>query len=185
LQGHNYEFGYFPIKIESHDMQQAVNKIETVWKEIYPNDPFDYFFLDSSFDEQYARDKAFGKLFALFSVLGISIACLGLIGLIAYTAFQKTKEIGIRKVLGANVWNILVLLTSEFSVPVLIACVAAVPVTQYAVQQWLEGFAYRYDFAWWVHFVSLGVVNLLALMAISWQSLRAAFSNPVVALREQ
>jgi putative ABC transport system permease protein len=185
LQGHNYEFGYFPIKVEIRDMQQAVSKIETVWKEIYPNDPFDYFFLDSSFDEQYARDKAFGKLFGLFSVLGICIACLGLIGLIAYTTFQKTKEIGIRKVLGANVWNIVVLLTAEFSVPVLIACVAAVPVTQYAVQQWLEGFAYRYDFTWWVHFASLGVINLLALMAISWQSLRAAFSNPVVALREQ
>ena len=165
-------------------MQERVSRKETAWQEIYPNDPFDYFFLDTAFDKQYDRDKSFGMLFGVFSALGISVACLGLIGLIAYTTFQKTKEIGIRKVLGASVWNILVLLTAEFSLPVLIACIVAVPVTQYFVQQWLEGFAYRYDFSWGVHFVSLAVVNMLALVAIAWQSLRAAFRNPVVALRE-
>ncbi|MCW5910859.1 MAG: ABC transporter permease [Cyclobacteriaceae bacterium] len=184
LRGHDYEFGFFPIKVQSHNMPQTVANIEMAWKEIYPNDPFDYFFLDSFFDEQYARDKAFGKLFGLFAVLGITIACLGLIGLVAYTTFQKTKEIGIRKILGANVWTILVLLTREFSMPVLIACVVAIPATQYTVQQWLEGFAYRYDVSWGVHFISLAVVNMLALLAISWQSLKAAFANPVDALRE-
>jgi len=184
-EGHNYEFGYFPIKIKSSDLQQTVSSIETAWKEIYPNDPFDYFFLDSFFDEQYAREKSFGKLFGLFSVLGVTIACLGLIGLVAYTTFQKTKEIGIRKVLGARAGNILLLLMTEFSAPVLIACLIAIPVTEYAVHQWLEGFAYRFDFTWWIHVISLGVVNVLALVAISWQSLKAAFANPMNALREQ
>src|SRR5690606_10161926 len=119
------------------------------------------------------QEKAFEKLFGLFAVLGISIACLGLIGLVAYTTFQKTKEIGIRKVLGANPWNILLLLTREFSIPVLIACVVAIPVTQYAVQHWLESFAYRFDFNWWIHLLSLTVVNLLAFLAVGWQSLKA------------
>lgn len=185
LEGHNYEFGYFPIKIKSQNMPAVVGDIERVWKEIYPNDPFDYFFLDSFFDEQYGQEKAFEKLFGLFAVLGISIACLGLIGLAAYTTFQKTKEIGIRKVLGANPWNILLLLTTEFFIPVLIACVVAIPVTQYAVQHWLESFAYRFDFNWWIHLLSLTVVNMLAFLAVGWQSLKAAFANPVHALREQ
>jgi putative ABC transport system permease protein len=184
LEGHNYEFGYFPVKVTTHDMQRMVRDIGSVWKAIYPNDPYDYFFLDTFFDQQYARDAAFGKLFGLFAVLGISIACLGLIGLVAYTTFQKTKEIGIRKVLGANTWNILRLLTQEFSIPVLVACVIAIPVTQYAIDRWLEGFAYPYNFAWWTHLISMAVINVLALMAISWQSLRAAFANPVDALRE-
>ncbi len=182
--GHNYEFGFFPVKVSEENMQALVNRIGNVWEEFYPADPYDFFFLDEFFDQQYAQDKSFGKLFAMFAALGISIACLGLVGLVAYTTFQKTREIGIRKVLGAGVGNILVLLSKEFSIPVLVACVVAVPVTQYTVQQWLENFAYRFSFPWWIHLASTVAVLALAAMAIAWQTLKAAFSNPVNALKE-
>ncbi len=183
--GHNYEFGFFSVKVSSRNMQQMVSGIGDVWKELYPRDPYDYFFLDAFFDEQYTNDEAFGKLFAMFSGLGISIACLGLVGLVAYTTFRKTREIGIRKVLGADVLNVLSLLAKEFSLPVLVACIIAIPITQYVVHRWLENFAFQTAFPFWIHIASTLVVITLASLAIAWQSLKAAFANPVNALKEQ
>jgi putative ABC transport system permease protein len=183
--GHEYEFGFFSVKVNSNKIQNVMDILQNTWKDVYPNDPFDYFFLDSFFDTQYSKDQAFGKLFGLFSSLAIFIACLGLVGLVAYTTYQKTKEIGIRKVLGANFWSILGLLTTEFSRPILIACVVSIPITHYAIVKWLESFAYRYDFEWWMHLIPLIIVNVLAMLAISWQTVKAAFTNPVNAIKEQ
>lgn len=183
--GHNYEFGFFSVKLKPQNTSQLIASIKGHWEDSYPNDPFDYFFLDSFFDEQYKSDRVFGKVFGVFSFLAIFIACLGLVGLVSYTTFQKTKEIGIRKVLGANKGSIIALLTSQFFKPILLACLVAIPVTHLIISKWLDSFAYRVEFSWWMHLVPLVIINLLAFLAISWQSIKAAMTNPVNALREE
>ena len=185
LHGHNYEFGFFSVKLNGQNIDQAIANVQRHWTEIYPNDPFDYFFLDSFFDKQYQADQKFGNVFGLFSFLAIFIACLGLIGLVAYTTYQKTKEIGIRKVLGASLTGIVGLITKEFSQPVLIASLVAIPVSHLIISKWLEGFAYRAEFAWWMYLLPLVLIVALAFFAISFQSLKAAMANPVQALREE
>lgn len=124
-------------------------------------------------------------MFGLFSSLAIFIACLGLIGLVAYTTYQKTKEIGIRKVLGAGLPDIIRLISSQFFKPILLACVIAIPFSHFVISKWLDGFAYRFQFSWWMYLVPLALINLLAFLAISIQTLRAAIANPVQALREE
>ena len=185
LYGHNYEFGFFSIKINAQNIHQTIATVQRHWENLYPNDPFDYFFLDRFFDEQYQTDQKFGKVFGMFSFLAIFIACLGLIGLVAYTTFQKTKEIGIRKVLGASLGGIVGLITNEFSKPILVACLVAIPISHFIIYKWLNGFAYRASFAWWMYLVPLVLILLLAFLAISWQSLKAAMANPVKALRDE
>jgi putative ABC transport system permease protein len=185
LYGHNYEFGFFSVKLNTTNIDQAIASIKRHWQEIYPNDPFDYFFLDSFFDEQYKSDKRFGKVFGLFSSLAIFIACLGLIGLVAYTTYQKTKEIGIRKVLGASISSIVGLVSSQFFKPILIACFVAIPVSHFIISKWLDGFAYRFEFSWWMYLLPLIAITVLAFLAISIQTLKAAVANPVNALREE
>ena len=185
LYGHNYEFGFFSIKINPENFNQTIATVQRHWNEIYPNDPFDYFFLDSFFDEQYQSDRKFGKVFGMFSFLAIFIACLGLIGLVAYTTHQKTKEIGIRKVLGASLTGIVGLITNEFSKPIIIACLIAIPVSHFVISKWINDFAYRAGFKWWMYLLPLALIVILAFFAISWQSLKAAMANPVNALREE
>jgi putative ABC transport system permease protein len=183
--GHNYEFGYFPVKLNTASINQTIAHVERQWKQIYPNDPLDYFFLDSFFDEQYKSDRRFGKTFGIFSFLAIFIACLGLTGLIAYTTHQKVKEIGIRKVLGASITGIVGLLTGQFVKPILVACLIAVPLNHWLVTKWLDSFAYRFNFSWWMHLIPVTLIFLLAFLAICWQSMRAAMANPVKALKEE
>jgi putative ABC transport system permease protein len=173
------------MKVNTTNIAQTLASVKKHWEEIYPNDPFDYFFLDSFFDEQYENDKRFGKVFGLFSSLAIFIACLGLIGLVAYTTYQKTKEIGIRKVLGAGLVNIIRLISSQFFKPILLACIVAIPFSHFVISKWLGGFAYRFQFSWWMYLVPLILINLLAFLAISIQTLKAAMSNPVHALKEE
>jgi putative ABC transport system permease protein len=183
--GHNYEFGYFPIKINTANINQTITHVQNQWRQKYPNDPLDYFFLDSFFDEQYKSDRRFGKTFGIFSFLAIFIACLGLTGLIAYTTHQKIKEIGIRKVLGASISSIIGLLTGEFFKPILVACLIAIPINHWLVTTWLDSFAYRFHFSWWMHLLPVTLICMLAFMAISWQSMKAAMANPVKALKEE
>lgn len=183
--GHNYEFGFFSLKVNAGNIPQTLAAAQKHWEEIYPNDPFDYFFLDSFFNEQYKSDVRFGNVFGLFSSLAIFIACLGLIGLVAYTIYQRTKEIGIRKVLGASLSNIVALVSSQFLKPILIACLVAIPFSHFIISRWLEGFAYRFQFSWWMYVVPLIVISLIAFLSISIQTLKAATTNPVNALREE
>lgn len=185
LYGHDYEFGFFSIKTGTDNIRQTLAAVQKHWEEIYPNDPFDYFFLDSFFDEQYKSDIRFGKVFGLFSSLAIFIACLGLIGLVAYTIYQKTKEIGIRKVLGAGLGSIIGLVSSQFVKPILVACLVAIPFSRYIISKWLDGFAYRFRFSWWMYLVPLVVICLIAFLSISIQTMKAAVTNPVDALREE
>ena len=147
--------------------------------------PFSYRFLDDSFTEMYHDEQRIGKLALSFSILAILIACLGLFGLAAFTAEQRTKEIGIRKVLGASAASVINMLNKEFIKLVLISSVIAIPLAWWAMNKWLEDFAYRVEIGWWV-FVVAGIIALLiAVLTVSSQAIKAAFANPVKSLRSE
>lgn len=183
--GHDYEFGFFEARLAGGRLQEAVDRIEAAWQQTYPNDPFDAFFLDHFFDAQYHDDRRFGYLFGVFTLLAIFVALLGLFGLITFTTYQKTREIGIRKVLGARPAAIVGLITRKYVVLILIASVIALPLAHVAIRAWLDSFAYRVAVEWWWYVVPVPVTNGLALLAASRQSLRAAYANPVDAIKEE
>jgi putative ABC transport system permease protein len=175
----------YSIKMKTGDVQGTISDVQKAWNRFFPADPFNYYFLDELFDQQYRADQRFGKIFGLFAFLAIIIACFGLLGLSAYNVLQRTKEIGIRKVLGASVQNVLYILSRDFMLLVLIAFVIAVPVTWWIMHEWLQDFAYRINIHIWVFGVAGLLAILIALMTISFQALRAAISNPVKSLRTE
>jgi len=176
---------YFSVKIHTADPQRILKKVESIWNQLFPESSLDYFFLDDFYNQQYQQDRQYGVLFSLFASLAIFIACLGLFGLATFSAQQRTKEIGIRKVVGASVISIVALLSKEFLKPVLIAIVVASPLAWYAMDAWLQDFAYRIDIAWWV-FALAGFLSIaIALLTVSFQSIRAALMNPVKSLRSE
>jgi putative ABC transport system permease protein len=171
--------------IDGHRVPQTLAAVEAKWKQILPSRPFSYFFLDEFFDRQYRSEQHFGQLFLNFAVLAIFISCLGLMGLAAYSIVQRTKEIGVRKVVGASVGNIVYLLSREFLVLVGWAFLVAAPLSWFFVNGWLSGFAYRISSYWWI-FVLAGVTALaIALATVSWQAIKAALVNPVRSLRAE
>jgi len=180
-----YASRFLSLKVKSDNLQQAVSEVEEIWTGLVPHRPFLYSFLDADFDRQYHSDFRFKKIFTVFSVLAIFIACLGLLGLATYTAEKRTKEIGIRKVLGADTSGIVGLLSKDFIKLVLIAVVIASPVTWYAMDSWLEGFAYRIAIGWWVFPMAAVMAILIALLTVSSQAIKAALMNPVRALRSE
>lgn len=150
-----------------------------------PEMPFSYQFLDESFDQMYRAEQRVGKVALTFAILTILIACLGLFGLVTYMAEQRTKEIGIRKVLGASVPNIVRLLSSEFLILVVVSVVIASPIAYYAMSQWLTEFAYRIEISWWM-FLTAGILAIcIALLTVSFQAIRAALMNPVNSLKSE
>jgi putative ABC transport system permease protein len=172
-------------KIAPGSIPQAMKAIEATWKQLIPEAPFAYQFTDQAFDNLYKDDLKVSKLVLLFSCISIVISALGLFGLATFVAEQRRKEIGIRKVLGASVGRITVMLSSNFVLLVLIALVIASPVAYWAMSRWLQNFAYKIDLSWWV-FVSAGVVAvLIALITTSGQAIRAATANPVKSLRTE
>jgi putative ABC transport system permease protein len=175
----------YSIKIESADMAKTVAAAKATWSQYFPNDPFNYYFLDEMYDQQYKTDTLYGKVFGIFASLAILIACFGLLGLSAYNILQRTKEIGIRKVMGASVQNVVFILSKDFLMLVMVAFVLAIPVTWWLMHNWLQDFAYRIDIKWWV----FGIAGLLALMiavaTISFQAIKAAIANPVKSLRTE
>ena len=150
-----------------------------------PSQPFDYSFMDEEFNNLYTTEQRTGHIFITFAVLAILIACLGLFGLVTYAAEQRTKEIGIRKVLGANVTNIVTMISKDFLKLVLIASVIAFPVAWWAMNKWLQDFAYRVNISWWVFVLAACIAVLIALMTISFQAIKAAIANPVKSLRTE
>lgn len=165
--------------------QQAIAAVEKQYKKYAGDIPFSYNFLDKSFEAQYKSDQRSGILFKVFAGIAIFISCLGLFGLATYTAQVKTKEIGIRKVLGASVGGIVKLISKDFLKLVIIAIIIAIPIAWWAMNTWLEDFAYRINITWWV-FVIAGVVALLiALLTVSFQAIKAAVANPVKSLRSE
>jgi putative ABC transport system permease protein len=175
----------YSVKIESRNIQSTIISVQKKWNKYFPADPFNYFFLDDNFNQQYNADRLFGKVFGLFAFLAILIACFGLLGLSAYNVLQRTKEIGIRKILGASTQNLLFLLSKDFLLLVLLAFIIATPVAWWIMHNWLQGFAYRINIYWWVFAVAGIAALLIALLTISFQAMRAALANPVKSLRTE
>jgi len=148
-----------------------------------PSYPLDYFFLDASFEQMHISDKKMSEIFSIFSILAIFVACMGLFGLATYTAEQKTKEIGVRKILGASASSIYLLLSREFLKWVALANIIAWPVAYYAMHKWLKNFAFRITIGWEIFLVSGGVALVISVMTVSFQSIKATTANPVDSLR--
>jgi len=176
---------FYSIKLNSANTPQTVAAVEKIWNEHFPADPFSFFFLNEAFDQQYKADVQFGKVFGIFSFLAICIACFGLLSLSAYNVIQRTKEIGIRKVLGASVSGIFMMLSREMVMLVAIGILVAIPVAWFVMHLWLQDFAYRIPIQWWV-FALAGIAALLiALLTVSYQAIKAALANPVKSLRTE
>jgi putative ABC transport system permease protein len=175
----------YSLHISSTNMTETIAQVEAKYKEIFPGNPFDYYFLDDFFNSQYKSEQQFGKIFSLFSILAILIACLGLWGLASFTTAQKLKEISIRKVLGASVGRILSLLSWEFLKLVCIASVIAIPLTWYGIDTWLSGFAFRIGLQWDLFVVPVLILAVIALGTVSLQILRGANVNPAKVLRSE
>lgn len=178
-------FNWISIKIPAADLPRTVNAIEAKWKELIPNRPFEYNFMDDLFDKQYRSDDKFANLFFNFAILAIFISCLGLLGLASYSTIQRTKEIGVRKILGASATNIVNMLSMDFIKLVLVAFVIAIPIGWLGMNAWLRSFAYRTQITGWI-FAMAGITALLiAFFTISYQAIRAALANPVKSLRTE
>lgn len=176
---------YVAIKLKPNKFQDAIRKIEEKWKWIVPEQPFKYEFLDDNLNHGYAEEQRSGKVFAIFSALAIIIACVGLFGLSAYTASLRTKEIGIRKVLGSSVGKVVILLSKDFTKLVLIAFTLAVPLSWWMMDSWLKGFAYRIDLGI-NSFIIAGALALgIAWLTVSYQSIKAAIVNPIKSLKSE
>jgi putative ABC transport system permease protein len=173
------------VKIRSGDLPNVMDQLQSKWKSFASAEPFDYNFLDAEFDAQYRSEKRLGSIFSIFATLSIFIACLGLFGLSAFIAERRKKEIGVRKVLGASVQNVVALLSKDFLKLTLIAAVIAFPVAWYFMNKWLEDFAYRINITWTI-FLIAGLSSLLiTLITISFQAISAAIANPVKSLRTE
>ena len=176
---------YYSVKLTTTDPRLTIAAIKKSWDRYFPNDPFDYYFLDESFNEQYKADSRFGEVFGLFASLAILIACFGLLGLSAYNVLQRTKEIGVRKVLGASAQSLVLLLSKEFLVLVSVALLIAIPVTWWVMYSWLQDYAYRIAIQWWVFALGGVLAMLIALTTVGLQALRAALTNPIDSLRTE
>ncbi|WP_353720700.1 ABC transporter permease [Dyadobacter sp. 676] len=177
--------GYFSMRIEGADPAGSIASVQEKYKAFFPGNNFKYFFMDQHFDEQYREDRTFGKITTFFSLLAVLIASLGIFGLSSYTIAQRTKEIGVRKVLGATVSGIVALLSKDFLKLVLLAVVIGVPIAWYGVNLWLSDFAYRIDIEWWMFGIAAVASLVVAWVAVSFQSVRAALMNPVKSLRSE
>jgi len=174
---------FYSVKADMTNASKLISELEKIWISHYPENPFHYFFLDDYYNEQYEAEQRFSKLFLASSLIGIIIACLGLLGLSAYSITRRRKEIGIRKVNGANIPQVMVLLNKVFVIWVSIAFIIACPLAWFAMNKWLQNFAYKTELSWWI-FALAGVIALfIAILTVSWQSWRAANKNPVESLR--
>ncbi len=174
---------YILVRIGPARYAETLSFLREEWQKSAPHRPFEYFFLDEEFDKLYKSEEKLGKLFGYFSMLAIVIAGLGLFGLASFSAEQRTKEIGIRKVLGANVAGIVSLLSKEFVKLVIIANLVAWPVAYFAMQRWLENFAYRIELGFGTFFLAAALALIIALLTVSYHALKAALANPVDSLR--
>ncbi|MGF7037132.1 FtsX-like permease family protein [Mucilaginibacter lappiensis] len=181
----NNTYARLSIKISGNNVNSAINTIREAWRKLQPETPFEYTFLDERFQKLYNSEQQQGNLFTIFSFIAIFIACLGLFGLSAFTITQRVKEIGVRKVLGASIPQIVTELSKDFLKLVLIASVIALPIAWYSMSKWLLDFAFRISIQWWV-FVMAGIIAVvIAFVTISFQSIKAAMANPVKSLRSE
>jgi putative ABC transport system permease protein len=186
MQNFFLQFNYYTIELENTlHLKENMAYVEEVYKSHFPGNPFTYFFLDDHFNAQYRAEEQFGKVFTLASGLAIFIACLGLFGLSAFTVRQRTKEIGIRKVLGAPVQSILLLLSSDYIKLIVTAGLIALPVAYWSLHRWLESYVVRIPLSWWLFLMPVGIVIFIALFTVSVQTIKAAMANPANSLRHE
>jgi putative ABC transport system permease protein len=175
--------GYFALRLNSSGISTSVDFAKKTWDKIVSDTPFEYFFYDNYYDQLYRKESMLARIIIIFSAIAILIACMGLFGLAAYASEKRTKEIGIRKVNGAVVSEVMLMLNREFVKWVSIAFLIATPVAWIAMHKWLESFAYKTGIGWWIFALSGVVALAVALITVSWQSWRAATRNPIEALR--
>jgi len=178
-------FSRITLKADVSKPTAVTTWIEEIWKKHFPFALFDYSFYDSQLASQYQAEERFAKIFLCFSIISLLIACLGLYGLVSYATSQKTKEIGIRKILGATVNGIAIMLSKDFLKLVIVALLIAIPIVWLVMTNWLRDFAYRTNISWWMFAAAGSIVVLIALMTISFQSIKAAIANPVKSLRTE
>ena len=181
---HPHEYGYYSFSVQSRQ-GDYLKDLQNIWKKHYPNDQFTYYFMDHFFEEQYAADELFGRLLSLFSIISVIVASLGLFGMASLAMVKRTKEIGVRKVLGASVWDILVMLSRNYIRLIAISCIFAFPLAYYFTYEWLQGFAYKIDIGLWMIFLPGVLVLVITLLTIASQTIRAATANPARSLRDQ
>jgi putative ABC transport system permease protein len=174
---------FFIFDVNTKNISGKINAIKNNYAHMFPGNPFEYNFLDEFFDKQYKSDIQTEQILGLFTFLSIFISCLGLVGLSSLMTIQRTKEIGVRKVLGASIQSLLFLLSRQFMKWILISNIIAWPVAYYFMNKWLQDFAYRIDISWWMFILSGGIALVIALLTVSFQAIKAALANPVESLR--
>jgi ABC-type antimicrobial peptide transport system permease subunit len=173
------------LEANAANMKRALAATESVWKAFFPDKPFEYTFLDDDFAKMYKADIKTSRLMGFFSGVAIFLCCMGLLGMIAFLAEQKTKEIGIRKVLGAGTIGIAMLLSGDFVWMILVALLVASPIAWWTMSNWLREFVYRIHIEWWMFAAAGALALLIALLTVSFQAIKAALANPVKALRSE
>jgi putative ABC transport system permease protein len=171
------------IRIPPGDISESLDAIKNIWERVIPTYPFEYYFLDENFDSMYRREESIGTLLKYFAILAVFIACLGLFGLASFTAEQRTKEVGIRKILGATVSNITVLLCKEFFLLVFVSNIIAWPVAYFLMRNWLQSYAYRTSLSVFIFISAMAIALLVAFLSVSFQAIRAATASPIDSLR--
>jgi putative ABC transport system permease protein len=172
-------------KINTGDMVSSLDIIKTKFNQVIPDKPFVYSFFDEDFSKMYEKETKFARIISTFSFLSIFIACLGLIGLVTFAIEKKKKEISIRKVLGAEIKNIIYLVSKEFLLLIVIANIIAMPVAYYGMSKWLDDFAYKTELSWWIFILSILVSVAISIITIGSQTFKAAVANPVDSLRSE
>ena len=173
------------VRLKGGNLQEQIALLKSAWHTVAPDQDFEYRFLDESLNALYQEEQRLGTVVRYASILSIFIACLGLFGLATLVVVRRTKEIGIRKVLGAGTGSLVRLLSKDFVILVAIAAVIAFPMAWWALNKWLRDFAYRVDIEWWVFFTAAALTLLIALMTVSFQAIKAALANPVKSLRTE
>ncbi|HMI67977.1 MAG TPA: FtsX-like permease family protein, partial [Cyclobacteriaceae bacterium] len=183
----NYEnVNWINLKLSPNkSASESLSVVESIFKKHLPSAPFDYKFVDQEYSKKFDSEERVAKLASVFAVLAILISCLGLFGLASFVAEQRTKEIGIRKVLGASVTNLWQMLSKDFVVLVLFACVVSVPVAYSVLSNWLRGYEYHTEISWWIFVLSVGGAVLITLFTVSFQAIKAALMNPVNSLKSE
>ena len=181
----NFGYSSIAIRLAPGDATATLQKLQATWESIVPDYPFSYIFLDQEIDKIYQADRDFASMFSVFSMLAIVVSCLGLIGLVSFSTRRRSKEIGVRKVLGATVLRILQLISVDLVKLILVGAVVAVPLGYFFMRNWLENFEYRIGVSWWVFAVALLLTVVVSWMSVSYISLKAARANPVDALRSE
>jgi len=171
------------IRLQAASSAETIARLEEIWRRTVPDRPFEYFFLDQAFDNTYRQERRLAKILNTFAALAVAIGCLGLFGLSSYATQQRTKEMGIRKVMGATVTGVVSLLSRDFLKLVLLANIIAWPVAYLVLNRWLQDFAYRIEIGWWMFVLAGGLALLIAMLTVSIQALRVALENPIKSMR--